>query len=130
MRGGSAAVERLARARARVTGSLAHVRFDHVAQQVPDIGEAIAWWHATVPGVEVLHHDATWGLIEAAGVKLAFVLADAHPGHLAWRVSEEELERLAAQHDATIAPHRDGTCSFYVDGPGGQAIEIIAYPES
>ncbi len=111
-----------------MTGSLADVRFDHVAQQVPDIGEAIAWWRATVPGVEVLHQDPTWGLIEAAGVKLAFVLADQHPGHLAWRVDEAELERLAVAGGHEIRPHRDGTQSFYVEGPGGQAVEVIAYP--
>ena len=104
------------------------MRFDHAAQQVPDIGAAIAWWRDTVPGVEVLHQDPTWGLIEAGGVKLAFVLSDEHPGHLAWRVDEAELERLAAASGHAIAGHRDGTRSFYVEGPGGQAIEIIAYP--
>jgi len=103
------------------------VRFDHVAQQVPDIGEAIAWWRETV-GVEVLHQDPTWALIEAGGVKLAFVLADEHPDHLAWRVDEAELERLAAAGGREIAGHRDGTRSFYVEGPGGQTVEIIAYP--
>ncbi len=111
-----------------MTGSLADVRFDHVAQQVPDIGAAIAWWRETVPGVRVLHEDPTWGLIEAAGVKLAFVLADQHPGHLAWRVDGDELERLAAAGGHEIRPHRDGTRSFYVEGPGGQAVELIAYP--
>ena len=111
-----------------MTGSLANVRFDHIAQQVPDISEAIAWWRATVPQVEVLHEDPTWGLIEAAGVKLAFVLADQHPGHLAWRVDGAELERLAAAGGHEIRPHRDGTRSFYVEGPGGQAVEVIAYP--
>ena len=111
-----------------MTDSLAQVRFDHIAQQVPDIAEAIAWWRSTVPGVEVLHEDATWGLIEAAGVKLAFVLADQHPGHLAWRVDGAELERLAAAGGHEIRPHRDGTRSFYAQGPDGQAIEFIAYP--
>ena len=104
------------------------MEFDHVAQQVPDIAEAVAWWQRTIPGTRVLFQDETWGLIEADGVKLAFVMADQHPGHLAWRVSEDELERLAAEHGATISPHRDGTRSFYLQGPGGQAVEIIAYP--
>lgn len=109
-------------------GSLADVRFDHVAQQVPDIGEAVAWWRDTFPGVRVLHEDPTWALIEACGLKLAFVLADQHPGHLAWRVDEAELERLASDGDHEIRAHRDGSRSFYVEGPGGQAVEVIAYP--
>lgn len=106
------------------------MEFDHVAQQVPDVGEAIAWWRATVPGVEVLQQDATWGLISAGGAKLAFVMADQHPNHLAWRVSAAELERLAAEHGGReIASHRDGTRSFYLEAPGGTGVEIIAYPE-
>ncbi len=105
------------------------MEFDHVAQQVPDVGAAIAWWQGTVPGARVVYEDATWGLIEAAGVRLAFVMADHHPGHLAWRVSDRELEELAAHHRAEISSHRDGSRSFYLDAPGGQSIELIAYPE-
>ena len=105
------------------------MEFDHVAQQVPDVAEAVAWWRRTIPGTRVLHQDETWGLIEAAGLRLAFVLAHQHPTHLAWRVPRADLERLAAEHGAEIAPHRDGTRSFYLEGPGGQSMELIAYPE-
>lgn len=103
------------------------MEFDHVAQQVPDIAAALAWWQRTVPGSTVLHQNDTWGLLEANGCKLAFVMADQHPSHLSWRVSGAELERLAAEHGAEIASHRDGTRSFYLDAPGGQSVEIISY---
>lgn len=106
------------------------MRFDHVAQQVPDIAEAVEWQLATVPGSTVLHQDATWALVESGGAKLAFVLPDQHPPHLAFRVSDEELERLAAEHGAPIATHRDATRSIYLHGPGSLATEIISYPES
>lgn len=102
--------------------------FDHVAHEVPDIAAAIAWYRATVPGTHVIHEDPTWGLIHAAGLRLAFVTAGQHPNHVAWRVSEEELERRAADAGVTINPHRDGTRSIYVDGPGAHTIEIISYP--
>lgn len=105
------------------------MRFDHAAQQVPDIAAALAWWQRAVPGARVLHQDDTWGLLDAGGVQLAFVLADEHPDHLAWRVSPSELERLAAEHGASPAPHRDGTRSFYLEAPGGKSVEIIAYPD-
>ena len=59
------------------------------------------------------------------GARLAFVVRDQHPGHLAWRVSPAKLEALATQYSAEIKPHRDGTRSFYLDAPGGQSIEII-----
>lgn len=100
--------------------------FDHAAQVVPDIAEAVDWYRKTIPNVAVLYQDATWALIQAGGARIAFVVRDQHPGHLAWRVDAAELERLAREHGQEIKPHRDGTRSFYLEGPGGQAIEIIS----
>jgi len=108
---------------------VAIVQFDHVAQQVSDIAAALEWWQRMVPGSTVLYADDTWALLEAGGARLAFVMADEHPDHLAFKVSAEELERLAAEHDATIALHRDGSRSFYVDAPGGKVVEVIAYAD-
>ena len=56
------------------------------------------------------------------------MLKDEHPGHIAWRVSESELDRLAALYGKPIKPHRDRTKSFYLEAPGGQHIEIITFP--
>jgi catechol 2,3-dioxygenase-like lactoylglutathione lyase family enzyme len=105
------------------------MRFDHVAHQVPDVASAIAWWAEMVPETRVLYQDESWGLIEAGGVKLAFVDAAQHPSHLAWRVDDAELEELAARYEMAIHPHRDGTRSFYLEAPGSETIELIAYPE-
>ncbi len=104
------------------------MRFDHVAQQVPDIAAALAWWSRIVPGARVLYADETWGLLEAGGAKLAFVMAEQHPNHLAFEVSGAELDRQATEHDVEIHGHRDGSRSFYLDAPGGQRVEVIAYP--
>jgi hypothetical protein len=101
-------------------------RFDHVAQQVPDIAQAVTWYLETIPGTRVLYQDATWAFIEAGGARIAFVLRDQHPGHLAWRVSSDELERLAGQYGKSIKTHRDGTRSFYLQAPGGEFIELIS----
>jgi hypothetical protein len=105
------------------------VQFDHLAQQVPDVAAALDWWQRTVPGATVLHADETWGLLEAGGAKLAFVVADQHPDHVAYKVSATELERLAGEHGVAIASHRDGTRSFYLDAPGDHRVEVIAYPD-
>jgi catechol 2,3-dioxygenase-like lactoylglutathione lyase family enzyme len=102
--------------------------FDHAAQVVPDIAEAVAWYQKLLPNTRVIHQDATWAFIEAGGAKIAFVVKDQHPGHLAWRVDDETLERLAREFGREIKPHRDRTRSFYLEAPGGQAVEIIAYP--
>jgi len=106
------------------------VKFDHVAQPVPDIAAALAWWQRAVPGAQILYADETWGLLEAGGVKLAFVMADEHPHHLAFEVSDAELERLAAEHGAAIAVHRDASRSFYLEAPGDARVEVIAYPDA
>lgn len=108
---------------------MALVQFDHVAQRVSDIGAALEWWQRMVPGAVVLYADETWGLLEAGGARLAFVMADEHPDHLAFKVSGEELERLAAEHGASIAVHRDGSSSFYIEAPGGHGVEIIGYAD-
>ena len=105
------------------------VNFDHVAQQVPDVGEALDWWQRMVPGARVLYADETWGLLEAGGARLAFVSPSEHPDHLAFKVSGDELERQAAEYGATIAVHRDGSRSFYLDAPGGRGLEVIAYSD-
>jgi hypothetical protein len=106
------------------------MKFDHVAHHVPDVATAVEWWREMIPDTTVLYQDETWGLIEAGGVKLAFVSADQHPPHLAWRVSNAELEKLAERYQMAIHPHRDGTRSFYLEAPGAETIELIAYPES
>jgi catechol-2,3-dioxygenase len=106
------------------------VQFDHVALQVPDIASSLEWWSQIVPGARVLYADDTWGLLEAGGAKIAFVMADQHPNHLAFKVSGEELARLAALHDVPVSGHRDGSRSFYLDAPGGQGVEIIAYRDA
>ena len=108
---------------------MARVQFDHVAQQVSDVAAALEWWQRMVPGSTVLYADATWGLLEAGGARLAFVVAEEHPDHLAFKVSGEELERLAGEHEASISVHRDGSRSFYVAAPGDHRVEVSAYPD-
>ena len=110
--------------------SLDGVQFDHVAHQVPDVAAALDWWTRTVPGARVLYADETWGLLEAGGAKIAFVMAEQHPNHLAFKVSGDELERLAAEHGAEIHGHRDASRSFYLEAPGAQRVEVIAYPDA
>lgn len=114
----------------RVARIVSIVKFDHVAQPVPDIAAALEWWQRTVPGARVLYADDTWALLDAGGAKLAFVMADQHPHHLAFSVSGDELARLAAKHGAEIAVHRDASRSFYLEAPGDARVEVIAYPDA
>ena len=54
--------------------------------------------------------------------------AGEHPQHVAFKVSAADLERLAGEHGAEIALHRDRSRSFYLEAPDGGNLEIIAYP--
>jgi catechol 2,3-dioxygenase-like lactoylglutathione lyase family enzyme len=102
--------------------------FDHVAQQVPDVAAAVEWYARMIPGARVLYQDDSWAFVEAGGTKIAFIQQGHHPDHIAWRVSEPLLEQLAASHGRTVRTHRDRTRSFYIQSPGGQWVEFIAYP--
>jgi catechol 2,3-dioxygenase-like lactoylglutathione lyase family enzyme len=104
------------------------MEFDHIARQVPDIAAAVDWYRQMMPATEVLYQDPTWALIEADGVRLAFVTASQHPDHLAWRVTNAELDRMAVARRVEIRLHRDASRSFYIEGPGATVIEIVAYP--
>jgi hypothetical protein len=103
-------------------------RFDHVAQQVPDVAAAVAWYQRLLPECRVLYQDDTWAFVEATGTRLAFIQQGHHPDHVAWRVTPADLEQLAAEHGATIRTHRDQTRSFYLAAPGDRWIEFICYP--
>lgn len=104
--------------------------FDHVAQQVPSVAEAVDGYHRLLPAVRVLYQDDTWAFLDAGGVKLAFIQEGHHPDHIAWRVPDEQLDRLAKGLGKSVRPHRDGTRSFYVEAPAGRWVEFISYPPS
>jgi hypothetical protein len=106
------------------------VEFDHVAVESTSIERDIAFFRNALPGLQVLYSDPTWGLLSAAGVKLALVTPKEHPPHLAFRVnSREELEKLATSNHAQIETHRDQSESFYLQAPGGAWVEIVFYPQ-
>ncbi len=105
------------------------VQFDHIAQQVPHIAEAVRWQCDLVAGTRVLYQDATWALLDSGGARIAFVLPEQHPDHVAYRVDNARLDEMAAQHGVDIAVHRDASRSIYLEGPGALCAEIVAYPE-
>jgi len=90
----------------------------HVAISVKDISQAVAWYTKTFH-CTVSYQDATWAMLEFANLKLALVIPEQHPPHIAF-VSPE------AEKFGILRPHRDGTRSVYVSDPAGNSIEIMA----
>ncbi len=91
---------------------------DHIAISVTDIPAAVAWYTQTF-GCEIQHRDDTWALLKFANIRLALVIAEQHPPHLAF-VSPE------AERFGPLKTHRDGTRSVYVQDPAGNPVEVLA----
>lgn len=89
----------------------------HVAVQVDDIDEAIRWYQDHMR-CEVEYRDETWGLLRLANLKLALVVKDQHPPHLA--VAVEDADRYGR-----LVMHRDGTASCYISDPSGNVLEML-----
>ena len=90
---------------------------DHVAVPVTDVAAAVDWYKRTFR-CEVKYQDATWAFLEFGNIRLALVVPEQHPPHIAF-VSPE-----AAKYGA-LKLHRDGTRSCYVKDPAGNAVEIL-----
>jgi catechol 2,3-dioxygenase-like lactoylglutathione lyase family enzyme len=91
---------------------------DHVAIPVRDL-EATVDWYLDNFSCRVLYRDATWALLEFSNTRLAFVLPDQHPSHVAVRKSD-------AERFGVLGTHRDGTRFTYVADPSGNTVEILA----
>jgi len=89
----------------------------HAAIRVKDVKEAVAWYTQRFR-CEVEYQDATWAMLAFDNVRLAFVLAEQHPPHIAI------VGDPAAFGAATV--HRDGTSSVYVKDPNNNNVEILA----
>lgn len=94
-------------------------RLDHAALRVKDVKEAVAWYTERFR-CKVEYQDATWAILAFDNVRLAFVLQDQHPPHIA----------IVGDPAAYGQPkqHRDGTASVYLKDPDGNNVEILALP--
>ncbi|MCS6806494.1 MAG: VOC family protein [Acidobacteriota bacterium] len=91
---------------------------DHVAICVVDVKAAVEWYTRTFK-CEVCYQDDTWAMLQFNNVKLAFVIAEQHPPHIA-------LFSPDAEAFGKLKTHRDGTRSVYIQDPSGNAVEILA----
>ena len=90
---------------------------DHVAVSVRDVGESVKWY-TTHFKCRVVYEDSSWALLEFGNVRLAFVIPEQHPPHIA----------ILGDPRAHGEPktHRDGTSSVYIKDPDGTNVEILA----
>jgi catechol 2,3-dioxygenase-like lactoylglutathione lyase family enzyme len=91
---------------------------DHIAIPVQNVASAVDWYTRTF-NCKVTYQDDTWAFMKFGNVKLALVIPEQHPAHVAF--VSPEAEKFGA-----LKLHRDGTRSCYVKDPAGNSIEILA----
>jgi catechol 2,3-dioxygenase-like lactoylglutathione lyase family enzyme len=89
----------------------------HAAIRVKDVKETVEWYTKRFR-CEVEYQDATWAMLAFGNVRLAFVIAEQHPPHIAI------VGDPAAFGEPQV--HRDGTSSVYVKDPNGNNVEVMA----
>ena len=90
------------------------MKIDHIGIQVNNISESVDYYKEY--GSEVIHQDDTWAFLQFDNIRLALVLEDEHPYHIAFESEYVDGKR-----------HRVGSVSKYIEDPSGNKIEIIKY---
>ncbi len=92
-------------------------RLDHVALPVTDVAAAVDWYTEHFD-CDVAYQDETWATLQFDNIRLALVIPQEHPGHIA--VPTDNADAHGAAHK-----HRDGTRSAYVKDPFGNVVEYL-----
>jgi hypothetical protein len=102
---------------------------DHIAVKTEDMEGDVREYERLGFRVETLYED--WAMLrDARGFGVALLpKGSKHPQHIGIRVrSRGELEVAARREGRPIKEHRDRSLSFYTNGVGGRAVEVIYYP--
>jgi len=92
-------------------------KIHHVAIPVKNITRALEWYEERFK-FEIEYRDQTWALLQFQNIKVAFVLAEDHPPHIAFETDHVEFygrPRL----------HRDGTRSVYITDSEDNTVEFL-----
>lgn len=103
---------------------------DHLAIKCENLETDVEEYKRLGFTVETIYED--WAMMrDARGFGIALLPPNSkHPAHLGLKVETlEELKAAAARENRPVKEHRDKTVSFYTKGVGGNAVELIYYPE-
>lgn len=92
-------------------------KIHHIAIEVKNIIESVEWYQEK-SNCTIVFVDDTWALLEYDNIKLALVLPNQHPMHLAF-------EKKNATDYGELVEHRDGSKSVYIKDPSNNTIEIL-----
>ncbi len=100
------------------------MKLDHIAIQVDDLPKALDWYQEKL-NAKINYCDETWAMLEIGDLKLALIVPEQHPSHMAFEVSN--LNEFPA---GEIKYHRDGSAYLYVEDPAGNTVEYICWETS
>ena len=98
------------------------VKIHHTEICVDDIGRAIDWYCEKL-SFEIEYQDNSWALLSFESARVALVLPEQHPPHLAF-------ESKNASKFAKLTKHRDGIASIYINDLFGNTIELLDVPRT
>jgi|TARA_R100000742_G_C4249116_1_gene67623 catechol 2,3-dioxygenase-like lactoylglutathione lyase family enzyme len=93
-------------------------KIDHIAIVVTNIAEAVRWYTNKFD-CKVTYEDKSWAELQFDNIKLALVLPQDHPAHIAFESDDWGPD--------TPTKHRDGSESVYDHDTFGNIIEYIKY---
>ena len=93
-------------------------KIDHIAIVVTNINHAVNWYTKN-RDCKVNYQDDSWAELQFDNIKLALVLPQDHPPHIAFE--DDSIEGTE---------HRDGSESVYDHDTFGNIIEKIKYEKS
>jgi len=96
-------------------------KFDHVAVCVTNLKRSISWYCNKYENVSILYEDETWALLKIEDVKVAFILNNIHPPHIAF----SQISNIPPE----AKMHRDGSYYIYDKDPDGNVVERIWWPD-
>ena len=76
-------------------------KIDHIAIQTDSIKESINWYKMMFD-CDVEFEDSTWALIKFENTKLALVIPDQHPPHIA--IKRKNLEKYGSPSSIVMGP--------------------------
>lgn len=93
-------------------------KIHHIAIQVDDIQKGVDYYTKNFD-CEISYQDPTWAMLDFANIKLALVLPNQHPPHIA--ISQDNASRWGE-----LTKHRDGVESIYIKDCFENEIEILS----
>tara|TARA_Y100001970_G_C14230849_1_gene858533 strand:- start:1973 stop:2278 length:306 start_codon:yes stop_codon:yes gene_type:complete len=97
-------------------------KIDHVAIQTENIDKSVEWFLNKFK-CNVKYQDESWAMIEFENMKIALVLPDQHPPHIA--VTCDDIEK-----HGNPGKHRDGSDFLYIEGLDENIFELIRYSDN